>query len=157
MLTGSPLPLTPDYPLIQLLGQVRPRESLGAWIRHAVRTLEIHCCSGGRICVSADLGLLLRQCGRVALRKGSALVILDAATVIQWRTLQVVTALPLLPDVERLAELFPGLSQDSLGLLIPIPTTSPEEVLAGCLAIEMKVAASHIVYSPVEPAALEHP
>jgi hypothetical protein len=157
MFFGPPLPLPSDLPLNFLLAELRHSEILGAWVRCSAHELRIHDTariSGGRVLVSPDLGLLLGRCNRVALREGSAPVILNADTVIRWRTLQVITALPHLPGLERLAQQFPGIIQcGPLGLLVPIPTGSPEEVLAECLATGIQVTGSRVVYSPPHPAA----
>jgi hypothetical protein len=157
MFSGPPLPLPSDLSLNFLLAQLRPSETLGAWVRCSAHELRVHDTgrrSGERVLVSADLGFLLGRCNRVALREESAPVVLDAETVIQWRTLQVITALPHLPGVERLAQQFPGIIHCSpLGLLIPISTGSPEEVLAECLATGIQVTTSRVVYSPPHPAA----
>lgn len=150
MFSGPPLPLSSDLPLNFLLDRVRRPETLGAWVRcsaHQLRLRNTGRIWGGRVLLSADLGFLLSRCSRVALREGTAPVILDADTIIQWRALQVITCLPHLPGSERLAQLFPGMIHSgALGLLIPIPTTSPEEVLAECLAIGMQVSGSRVVY-----------
>lgn len=158
MFSGPPLPLPSDLPLNFLLDQVRPPETLGAWVRCSAHQLRLHDTaqkSGGRVLVSADLGFLLGRCNRVALREGSAPVILEADMVIQWRTLQVITALPYLPGLDRLVQQFPGIIHcGSLGLLIPIPARSPEDVLAECLASGMQIAGSRVVYcAPPHPAA----
>jgi hypothetical protein len=150
MFSGPPLPLPSDLPLNCLLAEIRNSETLGAWVRCSTRHLRVRDTarrSGGRVLASADLGFLLGRCNRVALREGSAPVILDAGTVIQWRTLQVITGLPHLPELERLAQQFPGIVHcDSTGLLIPIPRTTPEEVLAECIATGMQVTGSRVVY-----------
>ena len=96
---------------------------------------------------SSDLGFLLSRCDNVALRAGERLVVLEAEKVIHWRTLQVATATSYLPGVNRLRAQFPGLRPDAGGLVVPIKTRSPEEVLAECLAIGIQVAGSRIVYS----------
>jgi hypothetical protein len=149
MFSGPPLPLPPDLPLNFLLAEVRHPETLGAWVKCSTQQLRLHDTmqTRGRILVSADLGFLLGRCNRVALREGSAPVILDADMVIQWRTLQIITGLPHLPGLGRLAQEFPGVVQcGPLGLLIPIPERSPEEVLAECLATGMQVTGSRVVY-----------
>jgi hypothetical protein len=72
--------------------------------------------------------------------------VLEAEAVIEWRTLQVVTATPYLPGIEGLSARFPGLRPSSSGLMVPINRRSSEEVLAECLAIGIQVAGSRIVY-----------
>jgi hypothetical protein len=132
MFSGPPLPLPTDLPLNFLLDRIQASEILGAWVRRAAHQLRLRSTariSSRRLLVSADLGFLLSRCNRVALREGSAPVILATDTVIQWRTLQVITGLPHLP-----------------GLLVPIGTRSPEEVLAECLASGMQVCGSRVVY-----------
>ena len=159
MFSGPPLPLPSDLPLTFLLDQVRPRERLGAWARRSALELwDTRRRSGGRVLVSTDLGFLLGRCHRVALREGSAAVILKADAIIQWRALQISTSLPHFPGLERLAQRFPGtIDCNSLGLLIPIPTASPEEVLAECLATGMQVTGSRVVYyAPPHPPAVAH-
>ncbi len=152
MFSGPPLPLPPNHPLTLLLDQVRPGETLGAWTRKSTHRLQIHCAQGGRILVSADLGFLLRRCGRVALREGKEPVVLDADRLIQWRALQVVTATPYLPDVERLNDIFPGANLNPTGFRVPLPDRPPEEVLADCLTHAIPVSRSQIVYSvPPDP------
>jgi hypothetical protein len=148
MFSGPPLPLPFDLPLNFLLDGIRASETLGVWVRCSTQ-LRLHNTGrrGGRLLVSADLGFLLGRCNRVALREASTPVILDADTVIRWRTLQVITGLPYLPGVERLARWFPGIIHSGpLEVLIPISTGSPEEVLAECLAAGMQVSASRVVY-----------
>jgi hypothetical protein len=150
MFSGSPLPLSPDVPLSELLAFSRPPNQLGAWIRGSVSRLHIHKvphCTHSRVLASSDLGFLLGRCAEVALREGERTVVLAAETVIQWRALQVATATPYLPGLERLRALFPRLQSTGNGLLIPVPTQSPEEVLAQCLAEGVRVTGSRIVYS----------
>lgn len=148
MYRGSPLPLSPDVPLSELLAFSCPPQ-LGAWIRGGVSRLHIHEVPHGtrsRVLASSDLGFLLGCCARVALREGARTVVLAAEMVIQWRALQVATATPYLPGLERLRALFPGLQSTGNGLLIPVPTQSPEEVLAQCLAEGVRVTGSRVVY-----------
>ena len=157
MFSGPPLPLPSDLPLNFLLDQVRPPETLGAWTRAPTHRLQIHCPRGGRILVSADLGLLLGRCSRVALREGNEAVVLEASQLIQWRALQVVTATPYLPEIERLKDIFPGANLDSTGFHVPIQCHAPEDLLADCLTHAIPVAGSRIVYcvppTPRVPAA----
>ena len=97
--------------------------------------------------MSADLGLLLGRCSRVALREGKEAVVLEASQLIQWRALQVVTATPYLPKIERLKDLFPGADLNPAGFQVPIQGRPPEEVLADCLRHAIPVSGSRIVYS----------
>jgi hypothetical protein len=82
----------------------------------------------------------------VAVREGERTVVLASDAVIYWRALQVATAMPYLPDLERLRKLFPQLRASLNGLQIPILTVSPEEVLARCLAEGIQITGSRIVY-----------
>jgi hypothetical protein len=147
MFMGPPLPLPSELPLEWLLRQLSPGAVFGAWVGQASRALQIRCLAGSRILVSADLGLLLRSCSRVACREGSEPVVLPAELLIQWRALQVVTATPYLPGLERLSAAFRGARFDSDGFLVPIPHRSPEEVLAECVAVGMQISGSRIVYT----------
>jgi hypothetical protein len=99
-----------------------------------------------RVLASGDLGLLLDRCERVALRQGDQAVVLETETIIEWRALQVATALPCLPGIERLGELFPGLRIHPTSILVPLHTRSPEDVLSCCIAEGIPVAGSRIVY-----------
>ncbi len=148
MFLGPPLPLSPNLPLAELLAHAQPPGPLGAWLRDCRHRLHVYDGGGGyrRLLVSPDLGFLLGRCSHVALRQDRGPVVLPAEVVIEWRTLQVVTATPYLPGVERLSAQFPGLRPDSSGLLVPIRTGSPEEVLAECLARGMQVVGSRVVY-----------
>jgi hypothetical protein len=112
------------------------------------------------VLASPDLGFLLSRCDHVALREGEQLVVLEAEKVIHWRALQVATATPYLPGVDRLRAQFPGLRPNAGGLVVPIRTRSPEDVLAECLAVGIQVAGSRIVYSvppESEPDAVREP
>ena len=98
------------------------------------------------VLASADLGFLLARCMEVALREGERAIVLASDTVIHWRALQVATATPYLPGLERLRAAFPQLRAAWNGLLIPVLTQSPEEVLARCLAEGVQITGSRIVY-----------
>jgi hypothetical protein len=150
MLSGPPLPLPQDIPLHKLLAFARPPGTLGAWVRGPVHTLHLYEAPRGvshRVLIGSDLGHLLGQCNRIALRQGSSLVVLDADTVIRWRVLQVATAIPYLPSLERLNEIFPGAHLDSSGFRVATATLAPEAVLARCLTHGIPVRESRIVYS----------
>jgi hypothetical protein len=149
MLSGPPLPLHHDIPLHQLLAYASQPGTLGAWVRGSVRTLHLYESSSGpayRLLTGPDLGQLLSRCDRVALREGTDLIVLDAETVICWRVLQVVTATPHLPSLERLNELFPGAQLDTWGFEVAISGGAPEHVLAECLTHGIPVRESRIVY-----------
>jgi hypothetical protein len=149
MFHGSPHPLSPDVTLRELLGYGRPPGQLGAWIRGDVCRLHIHKVPPHSHCsvlASADLGFLLRRCVEVAVREGDRTVVLASETVIEWRALQVATATPYLPGMDRLKALFPGLQRTPNGFLVPVVKQSAEEVLALCLEEGMPVTGSRIVY-----------
>jgi hypothetical protein len=150
MFYGPPLPLSPDVPLSELLAYSRPPGQLGAWIRGSVHRLHIHQVPHCRQCpvlASADLGFLLGRCLEVAVREGERTIVLASEAVIQWRALQVATAMPYLPGLERLRALFPELRASLNRLQIPVLTQSPEEVLARCLAEGIQITGSRIVYN----------
>jgi hypothetical protein len=149
MFWGPPLPLPDDYPVHQLVGLTVDSAGFGAWLRGVQRELRLCARAAGRcgrVLVSGDLGVLLRCCRRIAVREGTRPVVLEAEVVIQWRTLQVVTATPYLPGLERLRDQFPGLQLNPAGLSVPIRAWSPEAVLAECLAHGIQVTGSRVVY-----------
>jgi hypothetical protein len=151
MLQGSPLPLSPDVPLSKLLACARPAEPLGAWLRSGAPRLlvcRLRRRSDRVVLASSDLGLLLRRCTHVALREGKRTSVLRAETVIHWRALQVVTAMPYLPAFQRLKAQLPQVRASLRELLIPLGLQTPEEVLARCVAEGIRVAGSRIVYLP---------
>jgi hypothetical protein len=155
MFRGPPLPLLPDLPLSELLAKARATEALGAWVRGSCprqRIYRVDHGAAGHVLVSSDLGFLLARCDRVVVREGDRPVVLEAATIIQWRALQVATATPYLPGLERLRTLFPALQAGASELLVPLQSQSPEEVLARCLAEGVRVEGSRIVYTPSLPA-----
>jgi hypothetical protein len=160
MLSGPPLPLPHDIPLHQLLAYARQPGTLGAWVRGSVRTLHLYESASGashRLLIGPDLGHLLSRCDRVALREGTRAVVLDAEAVIRWRVLQVVTATPHLPPLERLNEIFPGAQLDNSGFQVAMASRTPEHILAECLTHGIPVRESRIIYdapAPPRPAAL---
>jgi hypothetical protein len=150
MFHGPPLPLSPDVPLSELLAFARPPRQLGAWIRGSISRLHVHRVphDSRTVLASPDLGFLLGRCVEVALREGERTVVLASETVIEWRALQVVTATPSLPGLDRLEGLFPGLRSTTSGFLVPVGKDSPEEVLALCLEEGVQVSRSCVVYQP---------
>jgi hypothetical protein len=84
----------------------------------------------------------------VAVREGKQTIVLASEMVIEWRALQVATATPYLPGLDRLRTLFPGLQMMPNGFLVPVAKQSAEEVLALCLEEGMQVRGSRVVYRP---------
>jgi len=103
------------------------------------------------VLASADLGFLLGRCVEVAVREGERTIVLASEMVIGWRALQVATATPYLPGLDRLEALFPGLRSTTDGFLVPVGKESPEVVLALCLEEGMRVSGSRVVYQPRHP------
>ena len=149
MFSGPPLPLPPDLPLRELLAYAASHGTLGAWMRGCRNGLRLYDAgeSRCRVLISPDLGLLLGRCSHIALREGTELVVLEAERLIQWRTLQIVTATPFLPGLERLSTMFPGAHLDPSGFQVPIPASSPEEVLGECLTHGIPVSGTRILYA----------
>ena len=150
MFSGPPLPLPPDMPLCRLLALAQAPGTLGAWVRTSARSLHLYEIAGHarRILVGPDLGFLLAHCNRVALREGEQPVVLETEVLIQWRALQVATATPYLPGLERLRGVFPDLQVTMGGVVVPLPRRTPEEVLARCVAERLPVKGSCLLYSP---------
>jgi hypothetical protein len=151
MLSGPPLPLPRDIPLHQLLACARHPGTLGAWVCGSVRTLHVYEVGGRgahRLLIAPDLGHLLSRCNWIVLREGDHALLLEASAIIQWRSLQVVTATPFLPCPERLSQLFPGAQVEAAGFLVPLSNRAPEPVLSDCVRHGIAVRMSQIVYSP---------
>jgi hypothetical protein len=151
MLSGPPLPLPNSILVHQLLAYARPPGTLGAWVRGSAQVIHLYetgSAKFGRILVDADLGRLLRRCERIVLRHGAHPVVLDAALIIHWRALQVVTSTPHLPCQERLDAMIPGARLERHGFHVPLRTEPPECVLAACLTHGIKVKESRVVYYP---------
>jgi hypothetical protein len=149
MFSGPPLPLADDLPLNQLALITQDLTHFGAWVRGRSREQRLYIRAPGRCCrvlISADLGALLRSCRHVVVREGTRALVLDADVLIQWRTLQVVTATPYLPGIEQIKAQFPALQLTPDGLSVPIRGCSPESVLAECLARGIQVSGSTIIY-----------
>ena len=154
MLSGPPLPLPHSFLLHQLLAYARQPGTLGAWVRGSSQTILLYEAEGviGRILVDADLGRLLGRCDRIVLRRGAEPVVLEAATVIHWRALQVVTSTPHLPSPERLNKILPGAHLEGAGFHVPLGSQPPEHVLAECLTHRIRVMESRVIYClPVCP------
>ena len=150
MFSGPPLPLPPNIPLCHLFALAQAPGTLGAWVRTSARSLNIYEIAGRgcRVLVGPDLGFLLAHCNRVVLREGNQPVVLQADLLIQWRALQVATATPFLPGLERLRGVFPDLQATMGMVMVPLATRTPEEVLARCLAERLPVKGSCLLYTP---------
>jgi hypothetical protein len=150
MCSGPPLPLSPDFPVHQLLSLVGQRQRAGAWVQGAgsahrlIITAHGHCSA---VIIGEDLGELIQCCDQIVLRGGIGAFVVASKAVMRWRALQVVTDRPQLPGPERLREIFPGAEIDSTGFKVPLESCSPEELLASCLARGIQVANTWIVYS----------
>jgi hypothetical protein len=119
-------------------------------VRGSSQTILLYEAEGviGRILVDADLGRLLGRCDRVVLRQGAEPVALEAATVIHWRALQVVTSSPHLPSPERLNQILPGAHIEGAGFHVALGNQPPEQVLAECLTHGIRVMESRVIYCP---------
>ena len=145
MLPGAPCQLLPRVSLLAVLAHARPGELLGVWLRGCPRPLRLRAARCALL-ASADLGVLLRRCGRVAVREGGRIAALDAQRLIGWRTLQIVVGAPFLPGLEDLRVLFPDLRVTSGRIAVPLGLGSAEEALALCAAERLPVLASWIDY-----------
>ena len=145
MLPGAPCQLLPRVSLLAVLGHARPGELLGVWLRGCPRPLRLRAARCALL-ASADLGLLLRRCGRVAVRDGRGIAVMDTERLIGWRTLQIVTGAPFLPGLEDLRVLFPDLRVTSGRIAVPLGLGSAEEALALCAAERLPVLATWIDY-----------
>jgi hypothetical protein len=145
MLPGAPCQLLPRVSLLAVLAHARPGELLGVWLRGCPRPLRLRAARCALL-ASADLGLLLRRCGRVAVREGRRIAALDAQRLIGWRTLQVVVGAPFLPRLEDLRVLFPDLRVTSGRIAVPLGLGSAEGALALCAAERLPVLATWIDY-----------
>jgi hypothetical protein len=149
MVHGPPLPLSPEFPLLQLAQIIQYRQQVGAWIRNSGPRHRLTISAGGRclaVVIGEDLGELLGCCAQVVVRAQGSVVIIPAEAVIRWRALQVVTGTPHLPSAERLKEIFPDVEVAGGGFRVPMQDHSPEEVLANCLAHGIQVMESRVVY-----------
>src|SRR6266540_654611 len=120
MLPGAPCQLLPRVSLLAVLGHARPGELLGVWLRGCPRPLRLRAARCALL-ASADLGLLLRRCGRVAVR--------DAGRI---------------PVLEELRVLFPDLRVTGGRIAVPLGLGSAEEALALCAAERLPVLATWI-------------
>jgi hypothetical protein len=145
MLPGAPCQLLPRVSLLAVLGHARPGELLGAWLRGCTRPLRLRAARRALL-ASGDLGLLLRRCGRVAVRDAGRLAVMDGQRLIGWRTLQIVTGAPFLPGLDELRLLFPGLRVSGGRIAVPLGSGSAEEALGLCAAERLPVLATWIDY-----------
>lgn len=145
MLPGAPSRLPSSYPLRRALALAHPGEPLGAWVRMGRWPLHLRA-GGGALLASADLGYLLRRCGRVLVRDGQRPTVLDAERLIAWRTLQIVVGAPYLPQVRELRAIYPGLRVADGRIALPLGLDGAEPALAACAAARVPVAATWIEY-----------
>jgi hypothetical protein len=123
----------------------------GAWVRDSGPPHRLTITAEGRslaVTLGEDLGQLLQCCGRIVVRDGSVPLLVPAEALVRWRALQVVTGAPLPPFLERLKKIFPEAALDPAGFRTPTAGSSPEEILASCLAQGIPVMQSRIVYRP---------
>jgi hypothetical protein len=96
--------------------------------------------------IASDLGYLLSHCDWIVLRGGDHTLVLAASAIIEWRSLQVVTATPFLPCPERLRQLFPGAELEAGGFRAPLSSRAAEHVLADCVTHGIRVSMTRVVY-----------
>jgi hypothetical protein len=149
MFFGPLRPLSPEIRLSDLLRHISPARELGAWVSGCPSGRRLNLAQGRPVSLllSADLGFLLHRCSRIVVRQGEKPSTLNAESIIQWRALQVVTATPWLPGYQRLAEQLPGVHLKPDGVVVPLRTRSPEEVLAECLASGLQISSSRVIYT----------
>lgn len=145
MCQGAPSQLLPTARLTAVLALARPGELLGVWARGCRRALCLRV-NRRALLIGADLGALLRRCNRIAIRCRAGIVAVEAEGLIAWRTLQIVTGTPYLPELDRLRFLVPDLKVSGMRLTLPLGLGGPEEALAACVAARVPVAASWIEY-----------
>ena len=145
MCQGTPSRLLPAVRLAAVLGYARPGELLGVWTRGARHTLRLRI-NRRALLIGADLGALLRQCNRIAIRCRGRSVVVEAESLIAWRTLRIVAGTPCLRELDRLRFLLPGLEVSGKRLMLPLGLDGPEEALAACVAAGVPVVASRIEY-----------
>jgi hypothetical protein len=145
MIPGAPSRLPSSFPLRRALGLVHPGDLLGAWVRVGRWPLALR--AGGRALLAGhDLGYLLRRCGRVIVRHGHRIVIMDADRLIAWRTLQIVVGAPFLPQVRELRAIYPDLRIVGGRIALPLGLDGAEPALAACAAARVPVTATWIEY-----------
>jgi len=145
MCQGAPSQLLPAARLRAVLALARPGELLGVWARGGRRALRLRI-NRRALLIGADLGMLLRRCDRLAIRCRDRAVAVEAEGLIAWRTLQVVTGTPYLPELDRLRFLVPDLEVSGTRLTLRLGLGGPEEALAACVAARVPVVASWIDY-----------
>jgi hypothetical protein len=134
------------------MGLAPPGEVLGAWVRGCRRALRLHVAALGHVCrllAAQDLGFLLRHCNRIAIRHGQDIAVLPADRLIAWRTLQIVTGAPYLPDLQQLRVLYSGLRLSRGRIAVAIGRDSGQAALAACAAARVPVLATWVDYSGV--------
>ena len=149
MLSGAPLPLPPEFPLRRLLRIIGHEYRAGVWVRDSGPPHRLTISADGRslaVTLGQDLGQLLHSCRRIVVQQKSLPLLVSARELIRWRALQVVLDAPDPSFLQRLKEVFPEAELGPGGGRIPIRGSSPEEILASCLARGISVMESRIVY-----------
>jgi hypothetical protein len=72
--------------------------------------------------------------------------VVEAESLIAWRTLRIVTGTACLPELDRLRFLIPDLQVTGTRLTLPLGLDGPEEALAACIAASVPVVATWIEY-----------
>jgi hypothetical protein len=145
MLPGAPSRLPPSFPLRRALAVAHPGELLGAWVRDCRWPLHLRA-GGCALLAAADLGFLLRRCGRVLVRSGGHPVPLAAEQLIAWRTLQIAVGAPYLPELRELREIYPGLRVTRGRITLPLGWGDGASALGFCARAGLPVASSWIEY-----------
>jgi hypothetical protein len=145
MLPGAPSRLHSSFPLRRALGLAHPGDLLGAWVRVGRWPLCLRA-DGRALLAGTDLGYLLRRCGRVLVRHGRRVMVMDADRLIAWRTLQIVVGAPFLPQVQELRALYPDLRVAGGRIALPLGLDGAEPALAACAAARVPVTATWIEY-----------
>ena len=127
-------PLSPRVTLGQLLNRAPGAgQACGVWITGPpgpARPLPLRIHLSGtalNLVLSSDLGVLLQRTARVLVRRGSAIVCLDARQLAAGRHLEIV-------------------APDGHSGLLPLRDATPERLLSACAAEGKAVASSRVRY-----------
>ena len=146
MFPGSPAPLPPHTPLLQVLALLPAGRTAGVWLRRCHRLRAVQAAGARRLLLCQDLGVLLRRCELIAVRHGGRAELFFASQLARARLLAVVLGTPFLPPPAQLRELYPAMGAEPGFYTIPIGLGSAEEALAICAAEHVAVRSSRIEY-----------